>query len=160
MEYNSTNVFISFDNFQIICRLIDGKYPNYEAAIPKENPNKLIIDRGTFLNTLRRVGLFANQSTHQVKLTLTQNSLEITAEDIEFSNKAHEKMPCNYEGEDMEIGFSAKFLTERLNNLDTDNVLIEMSNPRRAGILFPIVDGEEETPENLLMLVMPMLLAN
>ena len=160
MKYNNTNVFIHFDNYDIICRLIDGKYPNYEAAIPKENPNKLIIDRGTFLNTLRRVGLFANQSTHQVRLTLKEHELEISAEDIEFSNKAVETMPCNYEGEDMEIGFSAKFLTEMLSNLSTENVLIEMSNPRRAGILFPMAEEDEETSESILMLVMPMLLAN
>lgn len=160
MEYNSTNVSFTFDNMYIVCRLVDGKYPNIEAAIPKENPNKLIIDRSSFLNTLRRVGLFANQSTHQVRLSLTEREINISAEDIEFSNDAHEKLPCQYEGEPMEIGFNAKFLTEMVNNISTENITIEMSHPSRAGIIFPIYESEEERPEEILMLVMPVMLAN
>lgn len=160
MEYNNTNVSFTFDNMYIVCRLVDGKYPNIEAAIPKENPNKLTIDRGSFLNTLRRVGLFANQSTHQVRLSLTERELNISAEDIEFSNDAHEKLPCQYEGEPMEIGFNAKFLTEMVNNINTENITIEMSHPSRAGIIFPIYESEEERPEEILMLVMPVMLAN
>lgn len=159
IEYNNTNIFITIDNFYVICRLVDGKYPNYEAAIPKENPNRLTIDRLTLLNTLKRVGLFANQSTHQVRLSIEGTDLTISAEDIEFANDAHEKLNCSYEGKEMEIGFSAKFLVEMLNNLETQEVLIEMSDPRRAGILFPI-NAEENDTENILMLVMPMLLAN
>ena len=160
MEYNNTNVSFTFDNMYIVCRLVDGKYPNIEAAIPKENPNKLIIDRSSFLNTLRRVGLFANQSTHQVRLSLTEREINISAEDIEFSNDAHEKLPCQYEGEPMEIGFNAKFLTEMVNNISTENITIEMSHPSRAGIIFPIYESEEERPEEILMLVMPVMLAN
>ncbi len=160
IDYNNTNVFFSFDNFLIVCRLVDGKYPNYEAAIPKENPNKLTIDRVTFINTLKRVSLFANQSTHQVRLAIKERELEISSEDLEFSNKAHETIPCSYEGEPMEIGFNAKFLTEMTSNLDTEQVLMELSHPSRAGILFPLTDSEEAKGEDILMLVMPVMLSN
>ena len=161
INYNTTNVFFSFDNFLIVCRLVDGKYPNYEAAIPKDNPNKLTLDRVTFLNTLKRVSLFANQSTHQVRLTIGERELKISAEDLEFANDATEKIPCSYEGEPMEIGFNAKFLSEMVSNLDTEQILMEMSHPSRAGIIFPINDDEEAAKgEDILMLVMPVMLAN
>ena len=160
IDYNNTNVFFTFDNFLIVCRLVDGKYPNYEAAIPKNNPNKLTVDRQTFLNTLRRVSLFANQSTHQERLSIKERELEISSEDLEFSNKAHETIPCSYDGEPMEIGFNAKFLSEMIINLDTEQVLMELSHPSRAGILFPINDSEEAKAEDILMLVMPVMLAN
>lgn len=161
VEYNNTNLFITFDNFYIVCRLVDGRYPNYEAAIPKENPNKLLLDRQSFLNTLRRVSIFANEATRQVRLSISANTLNISAEDLEFSNKANEEIPCQYEGDPMDIGFNAKFLTEMLSNLDSEQVLIEMSHPSRAGIIFPYVeDNEEEKCDDILMLVMPVMLAN
>lgn len=159
VEFNNTNAFFTFENFYIICRLVDGKYPNYDAAIPKENPNKLTVDRNSFLNTLRRVGLFANQASHQVRLSIQERELVVSAEDLEFSNDASEKLPCQYEGEPMEIGFNAKFLTEMVSNIETEQILIEMSHPSRAGIIFPIRE-EEESPEDILMLVMPVMLAN
>ena len=160
IDYNTTNVFFSFDNFLIICRLVEGKYPNYEAAIPKDNPNKLTVERQSFLNALRRVSLFANQSTHQVRLAIKDRELDISSEDLEFSNKAHEVLPCSYDGDPMEIGFNAKFLTEMVVNLDTDNILIELSHPSRAGIIFPINNDNEDNNEDILMLVMPVMLAN
>lgn len=161
INYNTSNVSFAFDNFLIVCRLVEGKYPNYEAAIPKENPNKLTLDRMAFINTLKRVSLFANQATHQVRLAIRERELDIASEDLEFSNKAHEKLPCSYDGEPMEIGFNAKFLTEMLTNLDTEQVLMELSHPSRAGILFPINDGDEAAKnEDILMLVMPVMLAN
>jgi len=159
VEFNNTNAFFTFENFYIICRLVDGKYPNYDAAIPKENPNKLTVDRNSFLNTLRRVGLFANQASHQVRLSIQESELVVSAEDLEFSNDASEKLPCQYEGEPMEIGFNAKFLTEMVSNIETEQILIELSHPSRAGIIFPIT-GEENSPEDILMLVMPVMLAN
>ena len=159
VEYNNTNAFFTFDNFYIICRLVDGRYPNYDAAIPKENPNRLTVDRNSFLNTLRRVGLFANQASHQVRLSIQEHELVVSAEDIEFSNDANEKLPCQYEGDPMEIGFNAKFLTEMVSNIDSEQILIEMSHPSRAGIIFPVLDGSE-THEDILMLVMPVMLAN
>lgn len=161
LEFNSTNVVFSFDNFMILCRLVEGKYPNYEAAIPKENPNKLTIDRQTFINTLKRVSLFANQSTWQVRLSISERELRISSEDLEFSNKAQETIPCSYEGDPMEIGFNARFLTEMVTNLDTEQILIELSHPSRAGIIFPLNDTEEASKgEDILMLVMPVMLAN
>lgn len=160
MEFNNTNVVFSFDNFCVICRLIDGKYPNYEAAIPKENPNKMIVDRVSFLNSLRRVGLFASQATHQVRLTINSHDVVISSEDIEFSTDAKEKMPCQFEGEPIDIGFNAKFLVEMVSNMDSENLLLEMSHPNRAGILFPVAETEEESPESILMLVMPVMLVN
>lgn len=159
MEYNNTNAAFTFGNFYVICRLVDGRYPNYDAAIPKENPNKLTVDRNSFLNTLRRVGLFANQASHQVRLAIQERELVVSAEDLEFSNNAQEKLPCQYEGEPMEIGFNAKFLTEMVSNIETEQILIEMSHPSRAGIIFPITN-EENSPEDILMLVMPVMLAN
>ncbi len=161
IEYNNTNLFISFENFFIVCRLVDGRYPNYEAAIPKDNPRKLIIDRMTFLNTLRRVSIFANEATRQVRLSLTANELVISAEDHEFSNSAHDNVPCQYEGEPMDIGFNAKFLTEMISNLDSEQILVEMSHPSRAGIIFPYSeDSNEEKKADILTLVMPVMLAN
>ena len=160
VEYNNTNLFITFDNFYIVCRLVDGRYPNYEAAIPKDNPNKLILDRQSFLNTLRRVSIFASEATRQVRLSISANKVDISAEDLEFSNKAHESIPCQYEGDPMDIGFNAKFLTEMISNLDTEQVLIELSHPSRAGIIFPYGDEAEGKQDDILMLVMPVMLAN
>lgn len=161
VAYNSTNLFITFDNFYIVCRLVDGRYPNYEAAIPKNNPNKLILDRLSFLNTLRRVSIFASEATRQVRLSISADHIDISAEDIEFSNNAHETIPCQYEGDAMDIGFNAKFLTEMLTNLDSEQVLIELSHPSRAGIIFPYYTEEEtEKKDDILMLVMPVMLAN
>ena len=159
LEYNNTNAFFTFDNFYIICRLVEGRYPNYDAAIPKENPNKLTVDRNSFLNTLRRVSLFANQASHQIRLSIRELELIVSAEDLEFSNDASEKLPCQYEGDPMEIGFNAKFLIEMVSNIDTEQIVIEMSHPSRAGIIFPVSE-EQNSPEDILMLVMPVMLAN
>ena len=158
MEYNSTNVSFAFANYYVVCRLVDGKYPNYEAAIPKENPNKLTIDRASLLNTLKRVGLFASQASHQIRLSIGDRELTVSASDLEFSNDASEKLPCQYEGEPIEIGFNAKFLAEMVQNVETEQILIEMSHPSRAGIIFPV--NTEESHEDILMLVMPVMLAN
>lgn len=160
VEYNINNVAFKFENYSVVCRLIEGKYPNYDAAIPKENPNKLIIDRAEFLNSVKRVSLFANQSTMQVRLSLGGNEVTISAEDIDFSNAAKERLACNYTGDDLEIGFNAKYLMEMLNNIETENILFEMSQPNRAGILYPYEETEEETTESILMLVMPVMLSN
>ena len=160
IEYNNTNLFITFDNFYIVCRLVDGRYPNYEAAIPKDNPNKLILDRLSFLNTLKRVSIFASEATRQVRLSIGKDQLEISAEDLELSNNAHETLPCQYEGDPMDIGFNAKFLTEMISYLDSEQVLVELSHPSRAGIIFPYGDDESEKKDDILMLVMPVMLAN
>ncbi|MFI1770511.1 DNA polymerase III subunit beta [Thalassobellus citreus] len=156
IEYNESNAKFTFDNSELICRLIDGKYPNYEAVIPKENPNKLAIDRTQFLNSVRRVSIFSNKTTHQIRLKIAGAELNISAEDIDYSNKAEERLTCDYQGDDMQIGFNSRFLTEMLNNLNSDEVQLEMSMPNRAGILTP-VDGLDEG-ELITMLVMPVML--
>ncbi|HLW30939.1 MAG TPA: DNA polymerase III subunit beta [Aequorivita sp.] len=158
IEYNESNAKFLFDNTEMICRLIDGKYPNYEAVIPKENPNKLVIDRNQFLNSVRRVSIFSSKTTHQIRLKIAGAELNISAEDIDYSNKAEERLTCDYQGDDMQIGFNSRFLTEMLNNLTSDEVSLEMSLPNRAGILTP-VDGLDEG-ETVTMLVMPVMLNN
>ena len=158
IEYNESNAKFTFENSELICRLIDGKYPNYEAVIPKENPNTLSIDRTQFLNSVRRVSIFSNKTTHQIRLKIAGAELNISAEDIDYSNKAEERLTCDYQGDDMQIGFNSWFLTEMLNNLSSDDVQLEMSMPNRAGILTP-VDGLDEG-EQITMLVMPVMLNN
>jgi DNA polymerase III, beta subunit len=158
IEYNESNAKFSFDDMEYVCRLIDGKYPNYEAVIPKENPNKLVINRLLLLASTKRVSIFSNKSTHQVRLKIVGNSIQIFAEDIEYSNKATETIPCSYEGDDMEIGFNAKFFIEMMNNLSSDEVMLEMSYPNRPGILTP-ADGLDEG-EKVYMLVMPTMLGD
>jgi|TARA_R100000306_G_scaffold5149_1_gene7590 DNA polymerase-3 subunit beta len=158
IEYNESNAKFTFENTEMVCRLIDGKYPNYEAVIPKENPNKLSIDRNQFLNSVRRVSIFSNKTTHQIRLKIAGSELNISAEDVDYSNKAEERLTCDYQGDDMQIGFNSRFLTEMLNNLTSDDVSLEMSLPNRAGILTP-VDGLDEG-ERVTMLVMPVMLNN
>jgi len=156
IEYNDANAKFTFDNVVLVCRLIDGKYPNYEAVIPKENPNKLTVDRGTFLNSVKRVSIFSSKTTHQIRLKMAGTELNISAEDTDYSNKAEERLVCEYQGDDLQIGFNSRFLSEMLSNLNSDEILIEMSLPNRAGILTPI-DGIEEG-EFITMLVMPVML--
>jgi DNA polymerase-3 subunit beta len=156
IEYNDSNAKFSFGNSILICRLIDGKYPNYEAVIPKENPNQLSIGRNQFLNSVRRVSIFSNKTTHQIRLKIAGAELNISAEDIDYSNKAEERLTCDYQGDDMQIGFNSRFLNEMLGNLESEEVKLEMSLPNRAGILTP-VDGLD-TGEEVTMLVMPVML--
>ncbi|MBP6313340.1 MAG: DNA polymerase III subunit beta [Flavobacteriales bacterium] len=158
LQFNENNVSFKFDNTLLVCRLIDGKYPNYEAVIPKTNPNKLTIDRASFLGSIRRVSIFANKTTHQVRLHINGSQLTISSEDLDFANEAKENMTCDYDGEEITIGFNSRFLIEMLQNMDTEHVILEMSAPNRAGILLP---GEaSEHGEDVLMLVMPVMLNN
>ena len=158
VNYNNSNVQFSFDDTVIICRLIDGKYPNYEAVIPKENPNIMSINRVQLLNTVKRVSIFSNKTTHQIRLRIAGAELHISAEDIDYSNKAEERLRCAFQGDDMQIGFNARFLTEMLSNLNSEEVQLELSLPNRAGIITP-VDGLEQG-EQVTMLVMPVMLNN
>ena len=158
IEYNESNAKFSFDQLDYVCRLIDGTYPNYEAVIPKENPNKLIVNRTLLLNSTKRISNLASKATHQMRVKITGNSLQIFAEDIEYNNRANETIPCNYEGDDMEIGFNSKFFMEMLSNLSSEDILLEMSYSNRPGILTP-ADGLDEG-EKIYMLVMPTMLSN
>ena len=125
--------------------------------IPQRNPNKLLIDRADLLASVKRISIYANKTTHQVRLRLAGAELHVSAEDLDFSNEANERLACQYEGEDMEIGFNARFLTEMLANLDAPEVTLDLSTPNRAGLLMP---SEQEPQENILMLVMPVMLNN
>ncbi|MEX1193355.1 MAG: DNA polymerase III subunit beta [Brumimicrobium sp.] len=156
IEYNDSNAVFTFNETVLTCRLIDGKYPNYEAVIPQENPNVLTVDRNSILSSIKRVSIFANKTTHQVKLKITGSELSISAEDIDFSNEANERLTCSYEGEDMEIGFNSRFILEMLNNIDTEEIKIMMSQPNRAGLILPATAENEH--EDILMLVMPVML--
>jgi len=156
VEYNESNARFAFDNMELICRLVDGKYPNYEAVIPKENPNRLTIDRNLFLNSIKRVSIFSNKTTHQIRLRIAGAELNISAEDIDYSNKAEERLTCDYQGDDIQIGFNSRFLVEMLGNLTSDEVTLELSMPNRAGILTP-TDGLDQG-EAVTMLVMPVML--
>ena len=155
IEFNENMAKFTFGNNIWICRLIDGKYPNYSAVIPKENPNVLTINRNLLLSSIRRASIMSNKSTNQVRFKLSGNILHLHAEDTEYANKADMQIPCDYNGEDINIGFSSKFLTEMLSVLSSDDITMKMSQPNRPGIIEP-VDGLEDE-ENILMLSMPVI---
>ncbi len=157
LEYNESNAVIIFDNITLICRLIEGKYPNYEAVIPQQNPFKLSVARKSLLNALKRVSIFGSKSTHQVRFKVSGKELVLSAEDIDYSSEARERLTCSYEGDDIEIGFNSKFMLDMLATLDNENIIIEMSAPNRAGILLP--DDKDENAEDILMLIMPVMLS-
>ena len=157
VSYNQTNAFFKFGESTLICRLIDAKYPDYNAVIPDANPNRMTLSRKEFLNSLKRIAIYANKTTNQVALNITDGSLTISAQDLDFSNEATEQLSCQYDGEAMTIGFNARFLIEMLTVLDAKDVVMELSTPNRAGILVP---AENEDNESLLMLVMPVMMGN
>ena len=156
LEFDDKNAFFTLSNYKLICRLVEGNYPSYNSVIPQNNPNKLIIDRVEFYNTVRRVSVFSNQASNLVRLKLTENQLVVSAQDIDFSISAVERLNCQYEGDDMEIGFKSTFLQEILSNLSATDVKVELSDPTRAGLLLPAENEHEE--ENVLMLLMPMMI--
>ncbi len=156
LEFNRANATFQFDDIVIVCRLIEGKYPNYEAVIPNENPFVLTIGRVGLLSALRRVSIFGSKSTHQVRFKISGKELVLSAEDIDYSSEAKERLTCSYEGEDIEIGFNSKFMQEMLNTLTCENITLEMSAPNRAGIIRP--DETENENEDVLMLIMPVML--
>lgn len=156
VEFNKTNASFVFGDYTLVCRLIEGRYPNYETVIPKNNPNQLVIDRQTFLSAIRRVAVFSSKATHQVRFRISGQEIILTAEDIDFYNEAKERLTCSYTGDDIEIGFNSRFFQEMLGNFNTQEVKLEMSAPNRAGILTPL-ENEDES-EDLLMLLMPVML--
>jgi DNA polymerase-3 subunit beta len=155
VDFNASNAFFSFNNIKMICRLIDERFPDYENAIPVNNPNVMTIGRTDMLNSLKRISIYANKTTHQVRLKIAGSELQISAEDLDFSNEANERLSCEYAGQDIEIGFNAKFLIEMLSNLDSDSVEMHFSAPNRAGIIKP---ADKDENEDVLMLVMPVML--
>jgi DNA polymerase-3 subunit beta len=155
IDFNMSNAYFKFGNIKMICRLIDERYPDYENVIPTNNTIKMAIGRTDFLSALKRISIYANKTTHQVRLKITGSELQISAEDLDFSNEANERLSCDHEGEDIEIGFNAKFLIEMLNNSDTDQIKLMMSAPNKAGVILPV---EKDKNEDILMLVMPVML--
>jgi len=155
LNFNVSNAFFKFGNIKMICRLIDERFPDYDNVIPTGNNIKMSIDRSDFLGALKRISIYANKTTHQVRLKITGSELQISAEDLDFSNEANERLSCEHEGEDIEIGFNAKFLIEMLSNIDADQIKLNMSAPNKAGVIIP---AEKDKSEDILMLVMPVML--
>jgi DNA polymerase-3 subunit beta len=156
LEFDNKNAMFTMTNYKLICRLVEGNYPSYNSVIPKNNPNKMVIDRLAFYNTVRRVSVFSNQASNLVKLNINDNQLIISAQDIDFSISAVERLNCEYDGEEIEIGFKSTFLQEILSNISASDVRMEMSDPSRAGLLLPAETDEEA--EDVLMLLMPMMI--
>ncbi|MBQ2851835.1 MAG: DNA polymerase III subunit beta [Bacteroidales bacterium] len=156
VEFNKTNASFTFADFKLVCRLIDGKYPNYNAVIPQSNPNKLTIDRQLLLSAIRRVAIFSSKATHQIRFKIAGQELILTAEDLDYYNEAKERLSCNYQGNDMEIGFNSRFFQEMLGNLNQTEIQLEMSAPNRAGIITPV--DNQNADEDILMLLMPVML--
>ncbi|MEO9476158.1 MAG: DNA polymerase III subunit beta [Cyclobacteriaceae bacterium] len=157
VEFNASNAFFNFNNVKMICRLIDERFPDYENVIPADNNNSMVINKGALLSSLKRIAIYANKTTHQVRLKIAGSELMISAEDLDFSNEANERLSCEHDGEDIEIGFNAKFLIEMLNNLDAEDLTLKLSAPNRAGIITP---NDKDENEDILMLVMPVMLNN
>lgn len=157
ISYNKNHLFIEHDNIEMICRLIDARFPDYRVVIPQNNPYKLVLNTTDFQHALRRVGIFANKSTNQVGLSISGSELQLKAQDIDLSFEGNERMNCRYDGEDMEIAFNAKFLVEMLNATDSEEIEMELSTPGGAGIIRPLEKSEDE---DLLMLVMPLSIKN
>lgn len=156
LEFDEKNAVFTFGTIRLVCRLLEGVYPNYNSVIPRENPNKLVVDRVELYNSLRRIGMFASQSSNLVGLKINGNTLEISAQDMDFSISGKEVINCQYEGDEMEIGFKSNFLGEILSNISTPEVTIELSDPTRAGIILP--KDNENPDEDVLMLLMPMMI--
>jgi len=155
--YDKNNAYFSVGNVGLICRLIDAKYPDYEAVIPQQNPNHLLINCDDLKASVKRVAIFSNKTSNLVQVKLAGSSLRISGQDTDFSNEANESLVCEYNGNDMEIGFNAKFLAEMLDAVGTEQVRFEMSTPTRAGLILP---EKQEDKENLLMLIMPVMIGN
>ena len=155
IDFNMSNAFFKFGTIRMICRLIDERFPDYENVIPSQNPIKMTISRTDLLGSLRRIAIYANKTTHQVRLKITGSELQVSAEDLDFSNEANERLSCEHEGEDIEIGFNARFIIEMLSNLDSDQVKLNMSASNKAGVILPV---DKDKDEDILMLVMPVML--
>ena len=155
LEFNASNAYFSFENIKMVCRLIDERYPDYDNVIPSDNSNNVTISKPEILGSLKRISIYANKTTNQVRFKISGSEILISAEDLDFSNEANERISCDHDGDDIEIGFNAKFLIEMLSNIESDKVILKLSEPNRAGLLIPedINDNEDIT-----MLVMPVML--
>jgi len=155
INYNNNHLFVIHGTTQLSCRLIDARFPDYKVVIPADNPYKLTVNRTDFQSALRRVSVFSNKSTNQVVLNISGSELQLAAQDVDFSFEGNERMKCQYDGEDLQIAFNARFLIEMLNATDSNEVRIELSTSTKAGIIKPV---DQDDDEELLMLVMPLML--
>ena len=155
IRFDENNAYITMSDYKMVCRFVEGRYPNYNSVIPQNNPNTFILDRLTLLNALKRVAVFSNPASSLVKLQLSEDKIVVSAQDIDFLTAAEEMIPCTYEGNVMNIGFKAAFLIDILNNIPSSDVRIELSDPSRAGLVLPV---EKEDNEDMLTLLMPMML--
>ncbi len=155
LTFDDNNAYIKLEHFDLVCRLIEGRYPNYNGVIPQENPYKITIDRLQLFNALKRVSVFSNPASSLIKLKISANSILVSAQDIDFSTSAEETIACVYDGVEMSIGFKGTYLIEILNNIPSTEVSLELADPSRAGLILP---SENEENEDLLMLLMPMML--
>ena len=155
LQFDDNNAYVRCANCEMVCRLIEGRYPNYNSVIPKENPFQVTIDRMFLLNALKRVSVFSNQSSSLIKLHLEDNLLTVSAQDIDFSTSAEERIPCEYNGDELSIGFKHTHLIDILGNISSTDVILQLADPSRAGLILPL---ENQENEDLLMLLMPMML--
>lgn len=155
IEFDERNALFTLEGYTMVCRLIEGRYPNYNSVIPQNNPHKVTIDRQQLIGALRRVSIFSSQASSLVKLRMQENQMVVSAQDIDFSTSAEETQVCQYAGSPMSIGFKSTFLIDILNNISSEEVVIELADPSRAGVIVPV---EQEEKEDLLMLLMPMML--
>ncbi|MFP4555477.1 MAG: DNA polymerase III subunit beta [Bacteroidales bacterium] len=158
VDFDDKNAQFTLENYTMVCRLVEGAYPNYNSVLPDNNPNQMTIDRVEFYNSLRKVAPFTNQASNLVKLSLSGNQLVVSAQDLDFSISAFERLQCQYEGDEMDIGFKSVFLIEILSNISSSDVILSLSDPSRAGLLFPAIKENEE--EDVLMLLMPMMVSS
>ena len=157
VSFDKSNAVFTLKNYILICRLIEGDYPNYNAVIPAGNPNKILIDRIEFLNGIKRVAVCANSATNLIRLDVADNKLTLTAQDVNFYVSANETVNCSYEGQPLSIGFKSGFLVEVLTNIETPTVLVELADSSRAGVFKPVYDDVQST--STLMLIMPMVIS-
>ena len=155
LEFNAANAFFSYENVKMVCRLIDERYPDYENVIPSDNSNIIKLVKSDILSSLKRISIYANKTTNQVRLKISGSEILISAEDLDFSNEANERISCEHDGEDIEIGFNAKFLIEMLSNLNSEKISFKLSEPNKAGLIIP---EEIRDEEDITMLVMPVML--
>lgn len=159
INFNASQVSFTIQSLTVISKLVEGRYPNYASVIPKNNTSVLRVDRMQWLQKLRNIAMYSNQSTHQVRLSISETEMTLSAEDRELANKAVVTMPCQFSGENLNIGFSSKFLQEFLSNLDTPEIMFTLSHSTGPGLMFPVYEDEESAPEKILMLAMPVMLS-
>ena len=155
IDFDDRNAMFTLENYSMTCRLIEGRYPNYNSVIPQNNPHRATIDRAAFVSALKRVSVFSSAASSLIKLRLDMNTIQISGQDIDFSTSAEETLMCQYEGNQMSIGFKSTFLIDILNNMASQEVVMELADPSRAGVIVPVEQNEDE---DLLMLLMPMML--